>query len=187
MGLTGHTLREIGIRCELFPSGTFEDYFSTLERLGKLLGKEQEARREIERGRTCIARWEAANQSLAADSRPRVAVIIGVSPVITAGKRSFLSRMIDLAGGRNCAGEVDRNYFSCTFEQLLLWQPEIILAPGLPPAQLQKLEKSPGWSALPAVRGKRVLTELDADLLYRLGPRSFDGVELLREKIKPQE
>ena len=180
-------LRELNIRCELFPARTFEEYFSTLERLGKLLGKESEAHREITAGCARIIRWEQANRSTPPDKRPRVLVIIGVSPVVTAGKQSFLTRMIELAGGRNCAAEVDRNYFRCSFEQIQLWQPEVILAPGLPSTQVRTLEQSPGWSSLPAVRNQRILTDIDADLLYRLGPRSFDGIELLREKLKPRE
>ncbi len=180
-------LRELHIRCELFPARTFEEYFSTLERLGKLLGKESAARREIARGAARIAGWEHANRAIPPDKRPRVLVVIGVSPVVTAGKQSFLTRMIELAGGRNCAAEVDRNYFDCSFEQIQLWQPEVILAPGLPSSQLRALEQTPGWSTLPAVRNRRVLTDFDPDLLYRLGPRSFDGIELLRKTFKPQE
>ena len=180
-------LRELGIRCELFPSRSFDDYFSHLERLGKLLGKESEARREIARGNAPVARWRQANLAVPPEKRPRVLVIIGVSPVVTAGKQSFLTRMIELAGGRNCAAEVDRNYFNCSFEQIQLWQPEVILAPGLPSELLRTLENSPGWSSLPAVQNRRILTGMDADLLYRLGPRSFDGIESLRQEFRPQE
>ncbi len=79
-------LRELNIRCELFPARTFEEYFSTLERLGKLLGKESEAHREITAGCARIIRWEQANRSTPPDKRPRVLVIIGVSPVVI---RSF--------------------------------------------------------------------------------------------------
>ena len=180
-------LRELHIRCELFPARSFEEYFSTLERLGKLLGKEPEARREIAAGSARIARWTQLNRTLPPEQRPRVLVVIGVSPVVTAGKQSFLTRMIELAGGRNCAAEVERNYFNCSFEQIQLWQPEVILAPGLPGAELRTLEQTPGWSSLPAVRNRRIISDFDADLLYRLGPRSFDGIELLREKLKPRE
>lgn len=180
-------LRELGIRCEEFPARSFEDYFTNLERLGKLLEKEEESRREIEHGRALIARWEAANSAVPAAKRPAVLVVIGTSPVITAGKQSFLTRLLELAGGRNPAAGVDRNYFSCSFEQILLWRPEVILAPGLPAEQFRELEKTPGWSSLPAVKNKRVITGFDADLLYRLGPRSFDGVEKLRTLLRPQE
>jgi len=101
--------------------------------------------------------------------------------VITAGKQSFLTSVIELAGGRNPAADVDRSYFRCSFEKIVLWQPDVILAPGLPPERLRRLEKAPGWSGLPAVKNGRVITDFDSDLLYRLGPRSFDGIAKLRE------
>lgn len=180
-------LRELGIRCEIFPSRSFEEYFTTLERLGKLLGKEAESRREITAGRARIARWTRLDCGVPREQRPRVLVVIDVSPVVTAGKQSFLTRMMELAGGRNCAEVVDRNYFICSFEQIQLWQPEVIFAPGLSKAMLGTLEQTPGWSSLPAVRNKRIVADLDADLFHRLGPRSFDGIELLREKLKTSQ
>ena len=112
-------------------------------------------------------------------------VVIGVSPVVTAGKNSFLTPLIELAGGRNVAGKVDKNYFSCSFEQVVLWQPEVILAPGLSPELLRELKKSPGWDLLPAVKNGHVVTGFDADLAYRLGPRTFDGIAQLREILRP--
>ncbi|MDR0932803.1 MAG: helical backbone metal receptor [Victivallales bacterium] len=176
-------LRELGIRYEEFPARDFDDYFITLKRLGKLLNQENNADREIREKRKLLAQWEAENRAIPAKERPKVLVIIGVAPIITAGKNSFLTRFIELAGGCNVAGEVEQSYFACSFEQIQLWQVEVILAPGLLPEQLQLLEKSPTWSNIPAVKNKKFFTDFNADLLYRLGSRSFDGIEKLRNII----
>lgn len=178
-------LRELGVRLEAFPAVTLDDYFRNLARLGALLGKEKEAREEAWRAKQRIAAWKADDAALTEKERPKVLVVIGVSPVVTAGKNSFLTPLIELAGGRNVAGKVDKNYFSCSFEQVVLWQPEVILAPGLSPELLRELKKSPGWDLLPAVKNGRVVTGFDADLAYRLGPRTFDGIAQLREILRP--
>ena len=178
-------LRELGVRLEAFPAVTVDDYFRNLARLGALLGKEKEAREEAGRAKQLIAAWKADDAALTEKERPKVLVIIGVSPVVTAGKNSFLTPLIKLAGGRNVAGKVDKNYFSCSFEQVVLWQPEVILAPGLSPELLRELKKSPGWDLLPAVKNGRVVTGFDAGLAYRLGPRTFDGIAQLREILRP--
>lgn len=177
-------LRELGIRLEVFPSATLDDYFRTLARLGALLGKEKEAREEIEKGKRRISAWMADNAQRAEKEPPKVLVVIGVSPVVTAGKNSFLTPLLELAGGRNVASGVNKNYFNCSFEQIVLWQPDVIFAPGLPEGELRELKTSPAWNLLPAVRDDRIFTKFDAELVYRLGPRIFDGIEQLRGILK---
>lgn len=90
---------------EAFPAVTLDDYFRNLARLGALLGKEKEAREEAGRAKQLIAAWKADDAALTEKERPKVLVIIGVSPVVTAGKNSFLTPLIKLAGGRNVAGQ----------------------------------------------------------------------------------
>ena len=172
-----------GLRVELFPAANFDDYFRNLERLGALLGRKEKAAKEVARARRRLEAWREADAGLPDRRRPKVLVVIGDSPVITAGKRSFLTAMIELAGGRNAAAGEDRDYFSCSPEEIALWNPDVILAPGLPEEKLRELERSPAWSGLSAVKRGNVITGLDPDLLYRLGPRSLDGVEALRERL----
>lgn len=173
-----------GLRVELFPAATFEGYFRNLERLGALLGRKEKAAGEIARARRKLEAWREADAGLPDRRRPKVLVAIGVAPVITAGKPSFLTSMIELAGGRNVAAGEDRDYFNCSLEQIALWDPDVILAPGLPEKKLRELEQSPAWSGLSAVKRGNVITDFDPDLLYRLGPRSLDGVEALRERLR---
>lgn len=173
-----------GIRVELFPAANFDDYFRNLERLGALLGRKEKAEKAVARARRKLEAWREADAGLPDRRRPKVLVVIGDSPVITAGKRSFLSSMIEFAGGRNVAAGEERGYFSCSPEQIALWNPDVILAPGLPEKKLRELEQSPAWSGLSAVKRGNVITDFDPDLLYRLGPRSLDGVEALRERFR---
>jgi len=177
-------LRSFGIRVELFPAANFDDCFRNLERLGALLGRKAKAEKMVTRARRQFEAWREADAGLPDRRRPKVLVAIGVAPVITAGKPSFLTSMIELAGGRNVAAGEDHNYFNCSLEQVALWNPDVIFAPGLPAEKLRELEQSPAWSGLSAVKRGNVITDFDPDLLYRLGPRSLDGIEALRERLK---
>lgn len=176
-------LQSFGIRVELFHAANFDDYFRNLERLGALLGRKEKAEKAVARARRKLEAWREADAGLPDRRRPKVLVAIDVSPVITAGKRSFLTSMIELAGGRNVAAGEDRGYFNCSLEQIALWDPDVILVPGLPAEKLRELEQSPAWSGLSAVKRGNVVTDFDPDLLYRLGPRSLDGIETLRELL----
>jgi iron complex transport system substrate-binding protein len=167
----------------LSPAASFDDYFRNLERLGALLGRKEKAEKAVARARRKLKAWREADAGLPDRRRPKVLVAIDVSPVITAGKPSFLTSMIELAGGRNVAAGEDRGYFNCSLEQVALWDPDVILAPGLPEEKLRELEQSPAWSGLSAVKRGNVITDLDPDWLYRLGPRTLDGVEALRERL----
>ena len=176
-------LRAFGIRVELFPAANFEDYFRNLERLGALLGRKEKAEKLIARARRKLTAWREADAGLPDRRRPKVLVAIDTAPVITAGGLSFLTSMIELAGGRNVAAGEDRGYFNCSLEQIALWNPDVILAPGLPAEKLRELEQSPAWSGLAAVKRGNVVTDFNPDWLYRLGPRNLDGVEALRERL----
>lgn len=183
-GTKAERLQELGIKLELFPAETLEDYFRNLSRLGTILGKEQAAQTEIDHAKQRIAAWGNANAALTKEGHPRVLVVIGVNPLVTAGEKSFLTRLIELAGGDNVAGKINKKYFTCSLEQIVLWQPEVILAPGLSAKSLQELKKSPSWKLLPAVKLDRIITDFDADLLYRLGPRTLDGIAQLRQLLQ---
>ncbi len=169
------TLRALNIRVELFPAARLDDYFRNLLRLGTLLGRAQEAQRAKEKFDSEPTGTDANNQG--------VLVVIASSPVITAGKNSFLTDIIHAAGGRNVAAGEDKDYFNCSMEEIAIWNPDWILAPGLPPEQRKELEKSPAWAGLAAVKGNRLITDFNSDLLYRLGPRTIDGIRQLRERL----
>ena len=97
---------------------------------------------------------------------------------MTAGKRSFLTELIHLAGGQNIAADVDRDFYQISPEAILARDPEvvIILEAGHP-----DVAKRSGWAQLSAVKSNRICRDLDRDLLEIPGPRVLGAVELLRK------
>ena len=64
--------------------------------------------------------------------------------------------------------------------------PDVIVLPGMR-EDLGRLRELPGWRDLPAVREGRVYADFDADLVCRLGPRTPEGIALLRGFFFPEE
>ncbi len=181
-------LRKAGIRRIVIPDSGFEQYYSALKTLGKLLDCQKRAQLEIEKAKCELEQIRKKTDPIPKEKRPTVLVMISASPVITAGKRSFINDMIQLAGGRNVAEIVDQDYFSCSPEWIMLHPPDVIILCRMDNGKtLPDLKKNPVFSNLKAVRNNRILRDLEPALLYRLGPRSFQGIRLIYQFLYTQK
>ncbi len=120
-----------------------------------------------------------------ASQRPRVFVEIEANPLMTAGAGSFIDDMIIRAGGRNVAHEIHEAYPRIDPEQVIAWNPEVILVAhsNTPGEAVKRLSEHIGWSNVVAVRQRQIIDDIDPDLLFRPGPRLADGVKELAEKL----
>lgn len=108
----------------------------------------------------------------------------------TAGSGSFLSSLIELAGGIPVTGDAQGLLAA---EDLVAADPELILLgtasydPSLadPEAALDTVAARAGWADLAAVRDGRVVPYLDDIVTTRPGPRLIEGLEALARAIHP--
>lgn len=180
-------LNKAGIRYLVVPDKNLEHYYSALRTLGNLLNCRDRAEKEIAKAKTALENIRKKTDAIPLEKRPKVLVMISRTPVITAGKRSFINDMITLAGGRNIAGKEEKDYFTCSPEWLLLHQPDIIILCRMGDQKSSDLKHDALFSQMKAVRQNRVLKELDPSLLYRLGPRSIEGIRLMNQSFYPPE
>ncbi len=68
---------------------------------------------------------------------------------------------------------------------MIAWNPDVILVAhaGAPGEAAKRLARQIGWSNIAAVRQRRIIDDIDPDLLFRPGPRLADGVEQLAERL----
>jgi len=93
-----------------------------------------------------------------ANERPRVYFALGPDGLTTALPGSPAGEAIDEAGAINVAGALGRGTEAAVNrEQLLGWDPEIIIAEGR--SAYDALHRNPAWRGLSAVRNKRVYLE----------------------------
>jgi len=170
--------RQHGINVCKLPGSKLSDYPDNVRTIGRLLQMEAAAEAEVRRFEKCLSAARNAGKRRTSPP-PKVLLVLGLNPVITCGRNTFVSDLIEAAGGRNIAAG-RAGYFPLSAEFIAAAAPEIIIAADMPGIDRQ-LSAIPGWQQLPAVRSNRIHTDLKADLLFRLGPRITTGLEILQQ------
>jgi iron complex transport system substrate-binding protein/vitamin B12 transport system substrate-binding protein len=146
-----------------------------VERMGALFGTEAQARPAAEQLRARLAALTARY----AGRRPvRVFVQAGLDPIYTLNDSSIVSDALRICGGVNVFGQAPVVAPQVTLENVLAARPEAVLAGvGRPEDTPRNLA---AWQALglPAARAGHVYG-IDADALYRPGPRLVDAAEAI--------
>lgn len=179
------TLRRYKIRHHIFTCYALDDYLKIIAGLGELLNCRKRADEIIADTRKSLEQLLAEAQKIPREKRPRVLLIISESPIVTAGKLNFINDMIESAGGFNIAASLERRHFTpVSPEWIIREQPDILIMPGATPERVRSFTENPAFKELPAVKNGRILTQIDPDLLFRLGPRTLDGIRLLRDYFR---
>jgi cobalamin transport system substrate-binding protein len=155
----------------------FADLQHKTLQLGRLLNRPKKAQ-------LLVAGWAAKlrNYYQTAKSRDRIRVYFEIwpKPLITAGKKSFLNELIEFAGGQNIAEELQKAYPKPTLEYIIDKDPELIILGHDNSVHIQKM---PVWQQVTAVKNGNILENIDQDIFLRPGPRLFEGLEYLKNKI----
>jgi len=159
VGSTGESLaslatqvqRQTRIPYALF-DGRIESTPAALRALGRLMGNQADAER--------LAAWYERELG---DAKQRVAkakqhpiVYYGRSPsgLQTGGKGSINIEVLDFLGTRNAAADARAGLATVSLEQVLLWDPEVVLTTD--PNFWKSVWTDPRWRAVKAVAAKRV-------------------------------
>ncbi len=177
------TLSNLGIKVVILPEKSISDYFKNVNKLGKLLGAENEASSEIKRIKSGLEHFKELNKKIPEKERPKVFLEIWNKPMITAGNRSFLNECLSYAGGINIAANINKSYFNSTPEWVLLSAPDVIIAPSLSPQTALISLNSFERQSIPAVKDKRIYCNIDKNLIFVPGPNILKGIGELRNLI----
>ena len=143
------------------------DITSMIRRLGTLLGEDARADSIV---RAITLQLDSVRNAVKGLPRPKVLYALSVDPPMAAGAATFVSEVIETAGGTNIFADLPQLWPQISLEEILRRQPDVILVPvgeseSGSAAQLRRL---PGWRDLRAVRSGRVY-EIDANLFHRPG------------------
>jgi iron complex transport system substrate-binding protein len=167
--------------------GSLADVYRDIARVARALDVAEAGERVLA---VMQARLAAVRTTVAGRSRPRVAFIEWVDPLMAGG--NWMPELIDMAGGHDLFGEAGAHSDWMAWDALLAADPEVIVvAPcgyGLARCleELPVLEARPGWSDIAAVKQKRVYFADGNAYFNRPGPRLADSAELLAELLHPE-
>ncbi len=176
-------LEQHGIALYINDPQSLEDVFLSIANLGDVLNETAAAFDLVKQLR---ARTEAVERAVA--GRPRVRVFFQLSgqPLYTAGKTSFITNLIERAGGQSVTADVNEAWPRLSDEAALASRPEaVIMLSGESMGTSANLKVAPALQNSPAVRNGRLYV-IDGDLLTRPGPRLVDGLEQIARALHPE-
>jgi len=165
---------------------TLEEMYSNLEIVAQLTGHEQEAATLIESLKKRVASVDEKIATIS--SRPNVFYELDATDPAkpyTAGKGTFITQLIDRAGGHNIASDLE-GYPQMSLEQVVAADPAfIILGDARYGVTPESIAQRPGWENLSAIKNGQVVPFND-DLVSRPGPRLVDALEELAKLLRPE-
>ncbi len=169
------------------PCTRLDEIPGAILQLGGLTGRAAEAQRLAGAIRDGIGAARADNA--ARGQRPRVLLLFAPDTPITAGRNAFVSELLELAGGDNVAGSLIIDYYHVSLEWVITQDPDILLCLFETRARdpYTLFEPQTGWSALSAVRQRRVYTVADLSTVSRPGPRVLAGLAQLKALLARDE
>ena len=160
-----------------------EGVFRSIMNVGDLLNKSDGAAELVKQLR---ARTETVERAVA--GRPLGLSVFSNCPdsrLYTAGKTSFVTNLIERAGGRSVTADVNEAWPRLSDEAALASRPETIIMLSGAMGATANAQVASALRNSPAVKNGRVYV-IDGDLLTRPGPRLIDGLEQLARALHPE-
>lgn len=172
-----NTLEQNGIAVYVTDPRSIEDVLAGLGKLGELFGTVDRASAELNE---LQERLQDISKNVEGEKPVPVFIQISKEPLFTAGKESFLTAIVERAGGRSVTADVATAYPKLSKETASAMEPEVIILS----ASDDNREPNEVFKNSPAVKKGRVYS-IDADLLSRPGPRLIDGLEQIAHDLHP--
>lgn len=171
-------LRAAGLRVVALRVDLIEDFARTVRLLGRLTGSEARAAVAVD---TVARSLERVRRATAALERPRVFIHVWDNPLMAIGGGSFLSELVDIAGGRNVYGDRPEPSPQVSFEDLVQRRPQVLLAG---PVDGARLAGEARWTNLLALSQGRIAT-YDTSLVGRPSMRLGEAAHSLARLLHP--
>ncbi len=171
-------LRSSGVATLVLRIDLLKELRHAFDTLGVMLGDTVQAR--VVRD-SVFATLDRVRASTAGLPRPSVFWHVWHSPIITIGARSYLTELIDIAGGRNVYSDLAAPSAPVALEDIVRRNPDYVLAG---PNSAQRIREEPRWRAVRAVRDNRVVV-FDTVLVGRPSVRLGEAAESLARLLHP--
>lgn len=170
-------LRELGVPAIRVNTDALADVGRVGRLLGRLTGHGAGADSMIADFDTALA---AATAEGRLRQRPSVLILVWEQPPMTLGRGSFLSELVERAGGENVFHDIAASSAPVSIEAVSARDPDLVLTAAAGPASIAG---RPEWQGVRAVREGRFLriggTEYD-----RPGPRSPRAIRALAARLR---
>ncbi len=158
-----------------------DDIPGALELLGKIFHAEENAKRVISEFNSSIEEISSAVKDY---PKPGVFYIVWNDPLMTAGGDTFISDVIELAGGRNIFNDTT-GWPAVSPEQVIERNPDVIILTPHCGMTVQDVYSGPLATTKAAREGKVYVIENENDLIHP-SPRVVKGLETVARLLHPE-
>lgn len=159
-----------------------EGVFQSIDKIGEILGKKQQATQLIDSLRQRVS---AVEQRVKTMTPVRVFYQLSAEPLYTAGKDSFVNDLMRRAGASSVTADVPGAWPKYSAEAALATKPEAIILPTGGSMGDNNAVVAGALRRSPAVAQGRVY-KINDDHLVRPGPRAVDGLEEMARALHPE-
>jgi iron complex transport system substrate-binding protein len=169
-------LRELGVAALRLNTDLLGDVPRVIRILGTLTGRSATADSVTAVFDTALARATVP----AGGRRPSVLLLVWEQPPMTVGRGSFLSELVERAGGRNAFGDVTASSGVVSIEAVAARDPDLIYTTAEGPSAFAR---RPEWQVVPAVRERRFLRVVGSEF-NRPSPRAPAAIRRLAAQLR---
>jgi iron complex transport system substrate-binding protein len=157
-----------------------EGIYQSISSLGRALNREQEAAKLVA---TLRERATAVRQRVSGKPTIKVLMPIWYDPIVTIGKRAYMTDMIEIAGGHSVTSDIEEEWPEVSLETVLARAPEALILVRGSKMSVEAIRTRPGWLTIPAVKNNRIYY-VD-DRIESPSPVAFDALEDLAKQFHP--
>ncbi len=172
------TLAKQGIKVFITNPNSLEDIYESIEKVGEVFGKKDKADEVVSNLKERVADIEAKTKDA---EKIRTFVQIDKS-LYTIGEKSFLTDLIEKAGGVSVTKDVATDYPKISKEKAFALNPAAIILSDSP----DNNEPNEVFANSEAVRNGRIF-KINADILSRPSPRIVEALEQISKSLHPSE
>lgn len=179
---TYQALENLGVKVFVVNIDNYDGVMNMISKLGIIFDKE-------ERAGVLVDSLNAVKDNLIKlnpAELPNAFVVIATNPLMTASGKTFINDIVKISGLKNIYNDVSEEYPTISYEDVIGKDPDYIILPSDTSdmqsvnANIDELKNS--LSTTKAIKNSKILV-VDADVMFRPGPRVLNGVSLLRSKM----
>lgn len=172
------TLEKQNINVFITNPNSLEDIYKSVKKMGEIFGETENAEEII---KNLKKRVKDVEKRIKDAEKVRTFIQLDKSP-FTVGRTSFLTDLIEKAGGLSVTKGIEKPYFKISKERALISNPAAIILSD----SFDNNAPSDVFNNSTAVKNGRVF-RIKADILSRPSPRIVDGLEQIARSLHPEK
>lgn len=171
-------LKGLGIQIYVTNPRSLRDILKTIKNMGIILNRKEKADSLVNSIEESLIEESSKNFE-----RQKVIFVVSFSPLIVAGKNTFINEILEVVNLENIAPKSSISaYPMISREEVLNQNPDVIILPSSDYTIDNILRVYPEWASLNAIKNKKIIY-VDQDLFFRPGPRFIDAIKYLSNEL----